>query len=109
MDTVGRDDLKAIVECREVQPITVVSLDKLLEIYPNVSAIKIDVDGSENEFISGGVNSLSGGSIRQLMFELCEKDANYSNIMRQLLQWNFEVYQKFLIEPGLYNIWFKKV
>lgn len=105
-DAVGRDDLNNI-ECKEVQSIEVVTLDSLSEKYP-ITAVKVDVDGSEMEFLLGGRKTLEGGSVRNLMFEILQKDSQYPIIVEQLFKRGFVIKQQSLIESSLFNMWYEK-
>lgn len=107
-DAVGRDDLKGIVERRETQDIDVISVDDLSKEYA-ITAIKADIDGSENEFLEGAKNLLSGNQVKNLMIELYKPDSTYYKIMQRLSEWSFHAHQEYFIESGLYNVWFKKI
>lgn len=94
------------------QQIQIVDLDtfltKKLADFPNY--IKIDIDGSEMPFINGARSTLKDERVKELLFELDESDKNFNEILSQLDDFGFRIFEKYSIpdEPTLFNYWFKR-
>lgn len=104
-DTAGRCDLS--FGFGSIQDVDVVTTDELFKT-AKVTAMKVDIDGSENEFMAGATQLLARPEMQNLMFELCKVDRAYHSILRQLNYLGFYLHKEFEIEPNLFNIWFKK-
>ena len=105
VDQTSRSDLS--FPTLETQEVEVVTCDSE---FANqlVTAIKVDVDGSEKEFLAGTTQILSRPEVKNLMFELCYADPSFEEIVRKLYRLGFQLYKEFPIEKDLYNVWFKK-
>jgi FkbM family methyltransferase len=76
--------------------------------YPN--HIKVDVDGSEYDFIKGASVTLQKS--KTIMIELYKNSDKYEEIINTLKFYGFEIFrEKEIAQPncvGLFNIWFEK-
>lgn len=106
-----RTDLEKMVNIVEEISIKVVSLDDYVyqNKLPSPNFLKVDVDGSEWDFIQGAASTLASPKLRSMMLELFEDDAHYNKIMDSLAQSGLNETQRYEVEPGLFNILFKRV
>jgi len=96
----------------ESQSIEVIRLDdfiKTMEI-PLPNYLKVDVDGSEVEFIEGAVDTLTGPNLKGILFELDIESAKFPFIIDKLAGFGFSEVSRHIIpnEKTLYNIRFHK-
>ena len=104
----GRADLtfNAALE----QQIEIVSLDELIASgsLPPPDYLKVDVDGSELAFIQGSSATLRRKELNAIIFELSDRDENYSPILSFLDSCGFAVSRRHELEPNLFNVWFQR-
>lgn len=102
----GRCDLYfPIVERQDIE---VFSLDDIQAKYAG-TAIKVDIDGAETEFLRGGLRSLKGSQIKNLIIELQERDNKFAQQEQTILDCGFELRSKHHVTgKGLYNYWYIK-
>jgi FkbM family methyltransferase len=110
VDTGSKQEL--IFEPVEKQTIEVIRLDdfiKAMEL-PLPRYLKVDVDGSEVEFIEGAEKTLAEPGVKGVLFELDIESAKFSVVMNKLAGFGFTEAGRFIIpnEKSLYNIRFRK-
>lgn len=92
------------------QEVTVVALDDFIAThnlpYPNY--LKVDVDGSEIPFLKGAQRTLSHPNLNAIIFELCQTDEEYPQILVTLAASGFQPTQSHLVEHDLFNMVFEK-
>ena len=92
----------------EEQVVDILSLDSYISegksVHPNY--LKVDVDGSEMPFLKGAKDTLRNTKLKGIIFELCENDSNFSEIINILSSHGFSEDRRVNVpnEPGLYNI-----
>ncbi len=105
-----RQDMK--FEVKENQIISIVALDDFIieKNLPTPQRLKVDIDGSEMEFIKGAPRTLSNLNLKHLLFELDEADINFEIIMNSLASMNWKFVKKYQIpnEKSLYNYLFDR-
>lgn len=91
------------------------SLDQIIKKnnLPKPKNIKVDIDGSEYDFLIGSTDSLK--YMDSMIIELYKKSVFYEKIMSLMTKNGFSIYKEQpIIQPGckgcdeLYNVWFKK-
>ncbi len=92
------------------QEVTVVALDEFIaaQQLPFPNYLKVDVDGSEIPFLNGAQRTLSHANLKAIIFELCQTDEEYSQILATLAASGFQPTQSHLVEPDLYNMVFER-
>ncbi|MGZ5434782.1 MAG: FkbM family methyltransferase [Pyrinomonadaceae bacterium] len=92
------------------QPVEVVALDAFIDNMnlPAPNYMKIDVDGSELAFLKGAQQTLASRSLKAIIFELLERDVSYQEAIALLEALGFGVVEKHEVEPGLFNVVFKR-
>jgi FkbM family methyltransferase len=105
----GRSDLNFNFTDQEV--VGVVSLDTFIteKNLPLPTHMKIDVDGSEMLLLKGAGATLSSPVCRDLMFELNPSDILFADIVSIVECYGFREIKRFEVEPGLFNIHYKKI
>ena len=73
--------------------------------------MKVDVDGSEVEFIEGAVDTLAGPDVKEILFELDIESEKFPVVMNKLTGFGFSEVSRHIIpkEKSLYNIRFRKI
>jgi FkbM family methyltransferase len=104
----GRKDME--FKTIETQSVVVRTLDSMIEsgMLPQPDYLKVDVDGSEVPFVEGSRHCLKNPRLVAVMFELHEKDASYAVVHDDLIRDGFTVHSRTVVEPGLFNIWFRR-
>ena len=98
-----------------VQSIVCFSLDDLLSILalPAPKYLKIDVDGSEMDVLTGGQQTLSSGSVKEIFTEIFDPDSRSEgkDILQRLNDFGFKEKERFPVKhmrggyyPDLYNV-----
>ena len=94
------------------QSVRVVALDELIqqEDLPQPDCLKVDVDGSEQAFIDGARQTLSGLSVRALIIELLTTDPASTAIRADLTSLGYRVIAQHPVphEPNLANVVFAR-
>lgn len=107
---VGRQDLKFDVQ--QTQTITVVALDEWIaqQQLPWPEFLKVDVDGSEWDFVCGAQQVLSSETLQAVLFELSTEDTQFDAVIQQLQQYGLQEQARFAIpnETTLFNFLFVK-
>lgn len=110
VDTGSKQEL--IFEPVEKQTIEVIRLDDFIKAkeLPLPSYVKVDVDGSEVEFIEGAANTLADSGVKGVLFELDIESAKFPVVMNKLASFGFTEVSRHIIpnEKTLYNIRFRK-
>ncbi len=104
----GRNDLS--INAVEQESIQVRSLDKFIneKKLPIPNAIKVDIDGSEKEFINGAQKTLSETNLERIIIELNKSDINYNFVISNLKSHGFIEKKAHYLEGQLYNILLQK-
>lgn len=92
------------------QTVEVVSLDSFIQknSFPSPQYLKVDVDGSELQFMKGAQNTLKSENLKGVMFELQTADSDYVQIVELLSVYGLIEVNRHEIEPDLFNVWFKR-
>jgi FkbM family methyltransferase len=108
VDGGGRVDLE--INFVSTQTIQVIALDEFISKrkWPLPDFLKVDVDGSEIAFVKGAAKTLKRQELKGIMFELLERDASYNQVVLSLGDCGFIIADRFEVEPGLFNVWFKR-
>lgn len=102
----GRQDLGFKLTDKPTHSVEVVTLDSLSH---KITALKIDVDGSEEETIAGASNLLKSIDLKQINIELHEREPSFQSIYQKITESGFVFKQKDMIANyGLYNFWFRR-
>lgn len=111
VDTGSKQEL--IFEPVEKQTIQVIRLDDFIKSagLPPPRYLKVDVDGSEVEFIEGAVDTLAGPDVKEILFELDIESEKFPVVMNKLTGFGFSEVSRHIIpkEKSLYNIRFRKI
>lgn len=107
-DSSKRIDLN--IDVQTSQKIHVISLDEYISAnnLPCPNYLKVDVDGSELEFIIGATATLQSNELQKIIFELFENDKNYPEIVTRLKQCGWQEVSRFEVEANLYNIVYER-
>lgn len=101
-----------IFEPVEKQTIQVIRLDDFIKEagLPPPRYLKVDVDGSEVEFIEGAAETLAGPHVKEILFELDIESEKFGAVMDKLTGFGFCEVSRHIIpkEKSLYNIRFRK-
>jgi len=74
-----------------------VSIDQLINqriLPPHIDIAKVDIEGSEVEFLEGGAESLSRGRINRIIIEVHKTEINLRKFYDKLRELNFKVVHK---------------
>lgn len=92
------------------QEIRVVALDEyiLSANAPRPNFLKIDVDGSELAFVAGAAETLASPNVKGLIFDLCETDKSFQEIVSKLQQLGYRMGPRHGVpnNAGLFNVEF---
>lgn len=73
------------------------------------TAIKVDIDGAESEFLRGGFEALRDTLVKNLIIELQERDNKFTWQHQTILDLGFTLRSKhYITGKGLYNYWYSK-
>jgi FkbM family methyltransferase len=105
-EIVGRKDTNTFTSVTEVKT-RMLPVD-LFENSTRVTAMKVDVDGSESEFLIGAFHSLK--RTNKLLIEFLITDPKFPELYQKILDAGFAEKQRYAIPnaPFLFNIWFEK-
>lgn len=94
----------------EEQSVEVVALDAFVAArnLPAPDYIKVDVDGSERSFLKGARRTLASPGLKAIIFELLERDSSYQEVVAFLEALDFVLVNRHEVEPGLFNVLFKR-
>ena len=106
----GRDDLS--FDVKEKQRVKIRALDDFIlqENLPIPKYMKVDVDGSEMDFVLGAPKTLGNPTLEKMLFELDKHDKYYTNILEKVLGHGFRVHREYAVpnEEHLFNIEFTR-
>ena len=104
----GRVDLD--FDFTSEQSVDVVSLDDFIAQRgrPKPDYLKVDIDGSELSFIKGASATLRDSRLKGVTFELNQRDASCGEVTDFLASCGFVTLRRDEIEPGLFNVWFRR-
>jgi FkbM family methyltransferase len=94
------------------QQVTVASLDEMIDAgeLPSPQYLKVDVDGSELPFLAGAKQTLASPALKAMIFELCESDDSYGDIVNVLAGAGLKLRSRHQVpnEPHLFNVVFRR-
>lgn len=106
-EIVGRRDTDTFDFFSKVQ-IEMIAVDDLDEANL-VTALKVDIDGSENEFLVGADKTLSQPHTRKMLIELLTTDSRFDFILDKICSYGFLEKSRYLVAGNdLFNIWLEK-
>ena len=94
----------------EKESVQVVTLDEFIveQSAPVPTHIKVDIDGSEMDFMLGAKETLASSALKRLIFELNTQDKLFGKIVKMLKDNGFIERSRHRIEKNLFNFVYSK-